>query len=51
MDQKYLKLEKNVTILSIGGTGDSEAKYEELIKGIVDDLDKVVFIFDYDQVV
>lgn len=49
MDQKYLKLEKNVTILSIGGTGDSEAKYEELIEHIVDDLDKVVFIFDYDQ--
>lgn len=48
-DPKYMRLKTDVTILSIGGTGDSEAKYEELIKDIVDELDKVVFIFDYDQ--
>lgn len=34
---------------TIAGTGDSEAKYDELIKGILGELDKVVFLFDYDS--
>lgn len=45
----FLKLKKYVTIISVGGTGDTEAKYDELIRGIIDELDKVVFLFDYDD--
>lgn len=45
----FMKIKRNVTIISIGGTGNTEAKYEELIKGIIDELDKVVFLFDYDS--
>lgn len=44
----FLRLKRHITILSIGGTGDTEAKYDELIRDIIDELDKVVFLFDYD---
>lgn len=45
---QFLKIKLNVTIISVGGTGDTKAKYDELVKGIIDELDKVVFLFDYD---
>lgn len=45
----FLRLKHQITILSMGGTGDTEAKYDELIRDIIDELDKVVFLFDYDS--
>ena len=45
----YFKITQNVTIIKTGGTGETRATYEELVTNIIDDLDRVVFLFDYDQ--
>lgn len=44
----FLRLKNQITIISIGGTGDTEFRYDELIKDIINELEKVVFLFDYD---
>lgn len=45
----YFKITQNVTIIKTGGTGETRATYEELVTNIIDDLDRVVFLFDYDK--
>lgn len=49
INPEYFKITQNVTIIKTGGTGETRATYEELVTNIIDDLDRVVFLFDYDK--
>lgn len=48
-NSEYKKITDSITIIKTGGTGDTTTTYEELIKGIIENLDKIVFLFDYDK--
>ena len=49
LNPEYRKIKDSITIIKTGGTGDTTTTYEELIKGIIENLNKIVFLFDYDK--
>lgn len=47
-DSRYSKLISEVFIVKCGGTGSAILTYEDLVKQHIADIEKVVFLFDYD---